>query len=124
MWFGFNPVVSVFLNDDTTAYRRVALPVLKLTKRPAVGQQSHGFAHGDILPPEPTYIPHDYVHSEETRSLGEEVMDHFPPSYTSEPTLHELERRASAAGWHNIRNDIVAIVTENAAMPQDQVNVL
>jgi hypothetical protein len=47
------------------------------------------------------------------------MMDQFPD--TSEPTLHELESRAAAAGWQKIRNDIMGVVTENAALPPDQV---
>jgi hypothetical protein len=46
------------------------------------------------------------------------MMDQFPD--TSEPTLHELESRAAAAGWQKIRNDIMGVVTENAALPPDQ----
>ena len=101
------------------AYRRVSLPVLKLTKRPAIGQPSRDFAHGDIAP-EPTCIPRD---CEETRSHDEEVMMDclFPSDTSDEPTLHELESRAAAAGWQKIRKDILDVLTENAALPPDQV---
>ena len=99
------------------AYRRVSLPVLKLTKRPAVGQPSHDFAHGDI-PPESTCIPRD---CEETSHDGEEML--LPFDTSTEPTLHELESRAVAAGWQKIRQDMLDVVTESAALHHDQVCV-
>ena len=50
-------------------------------------------------------------------------MDHLLPLDTSaEPTLHELESRAAAAGWQKIREDILDVVTENSALPPDQVS--
>ena len=99
------------------AYRRVSLPRLKLTKRPTVGQPSHEFAYGDV-PAEPSYAPCD---CEETGSHdGEEMMD-FASDASAEPTLHELESRATAAGWQKIRQDILNVLTEINALPPDQV---
>ena len=54
-----------------------------------------------------------------TEDLSGDHVDHFFPCSTSDdtskPTLHELESRASAAGWQKIRNDTVT------AMPVRQV---
>ena len=56
---------------------------------------------------------------------SEDRVDPFLPCSTSddtsEPTLHELESRASAAGWQKIREEIINVVTENAAMSVGQV---
>lgn len=97
----------------------VSLPVLKLTKRPAISQSLHDFTHGEI-PPERTCIP---PNCEETKSHDlDEMMDCLFTSDTSdEPTLHALESRAAAAGWQKIRKDILDVLTENAAFPPDQV---
>ena len=48
------------------------------------------------------------------------TLDSFLPS-DSQPTTHELESRASAAGWEKIRRELMTVVTENAAMPIGQV---
>ena len=63
----------------------------------------------------------DEVNEEQrvTEDLSGDHVDHFFPCSTSDdtskPTLHELESRASAAGWQKIRNDTVT------AMPVRQV---
>lgn len=43
------------------------------------------------------------------------------PDEIEEPTQHELESRAAMAGWERIRNDLIDVVTEDAAMPVGQV---
>ena len=104
------------------AYRRVSLPPLKLTRRPAIGEKSLEFIHADI-PAEPACVPSETVDEEPiTEDFSGDHVDPFLTSDdTSEPTLHELESRASAAGWENIRKEIIDAVTENAAMPVGQV---
>ena len=111
------------------AYRRVSLPVIKLTKRPTVGGKSLQFIHPDI-PADPASVQSEIVDetTEEPRVTEDfSAQNNIDPflldstSDTAEPTLHELEAKATAAGWQRIRNEILNIVTENAAMPVGQV---
>ena len=109
------------------ACRRVSLPVIKLTRRPAVGEKSMEFIHADI-PTESTCVPSETVdkgNEEQGVTQDPSELDPFLPCSTSddtsEPTLHELESRASAAGWDKIRKEIIDVLTENAAIPVGQV---
>ena len=47
-----------------------------------------------------------------------------PDSEVIESTSHELESKASAAGWAVLRSHILAAVTEMAAMPLSQICLL
>ena len=111
------------------AYCRLSLPVIRLTKRPAVGEKSLQFLDGRITA-ERSGVPCGNVAekadwdggpTEESISESVTAVDSFPPPDMPEPSFHELESRASAAGWDKIRNKVMKVVTENAAMPIAQV---
>ena len=55
-----------------------------------------------------------------TEDLSGDHVDPFLP-WAAHPTLHEVESRASAAGWQKIRKEIIDAVTENEVMPVRQV---
>ena len=110
---------------------RTVESLYRLTRRPAIGEKSLEFIHADI-PAEPAYVPSETVDDlneeqrvTDTEDLSGDRVDPFLPcstsADTSEPTLHELESIASAAGWQKIRKEIIDAVTENAAMPVSQV---
>ena len=112
------------------AYCRRSLPVIRLTKRPAVGEKSLQFLDGRIAA-EKAGVPRGDVEDEadgrrgSTESISESVTAAdsfiaFPTPDVLEPTLHELESRASAAGWDKIRKDVMKAVTESTAMPVAQ----
>ena len=100
-------------------YRRLSLPVLRVTKRPATGRTSLQFVHDEIPGPSSSASvgsgEEEGSREEENTAPfpdGEDTVDPFIACSTSEPTLHELESRAS---------DIMDTVTETAAMPLNQV---
>ena len=110
------------------AYRRLSLPVLRVTKRPATGRTSLQFVHDEIPGPSSSASvgsgEEEGSREEENTAPfpdGEDTVDPFIACSTSEPTLHELESRASATAWQKIRKDIMDTVTETAAMPLNQV---
>ena len=99
--------------------------MIKLTKRPAVGEKSLQCVAG-TLPYELACPSSDTSEDEasgergntrESLSENEAPMDSFwSASDISEPTLHELESRASVAELEKIRKEIMEVVTESAAM--------
>ena len=106
------------------AYRRYTLPSLKLTRRPTDGQKCISTIHRGInscptQAEEPGFL--HGVHSEESGILPGVS---FPSQYQDGasdmiiPTEHELSCRSAVVGWDDIRD---AVVTENAAMPLDQL---
>lgn len=109
------------------AYRRVALPVMKLTRRPATGDKSLKYIHGDIpFHPqrekvEETSTDRGDTEKDEAGDVDVDSLLFGMPDETEELTQHELESRAAMAGWEKIREDLINVVTEYAAMPLGQV---
>ena len=108
------------------AYRRSPLPVMKVTRRPATGEESVEFAHRDI----PFELQREMAEktSEDRRDtdrdeVGDIDMNHLllgMPDEKEDPTQHELESRAAMAGWEKIRKHLID-VAEDAAMPLGQI---
>ena len=42
----------------------------------------------------------------------------------TDPTLHELHRKATANAWEKLRSNILFLATENSAMPLGQVCIV
>ena len=106
------------------AYRRLSLPSLRITHRPVLGDKSVHYSHQGL--------PHT-LNKQETNHSGSmddesrETLDHetlsmiHPDSEIMESTSHELESKASATGWAELRRHMLVAVTEIAAMPLSQV---
>ncbi len=105
------------------------MPSLKLTQRPAYGEKTVEFIKRGVSQPLT-----DHHLQENTRESFEDFdsdTSHHPdldmpatfftPSDLVEPTSHELESRASVAGWESVRSVILNAVTEAAAMPLGQI---
>lgn len=106
------------------AYRKSAVPALKVTRWSTSGEKSTSSVHRRL----------DNTNTEATSDqpqiprLGNElqnpIMDFEMMSHmqdNSEPTEHELSCLSSVAGWDEIRDKLRTAVTENAAMPQGQI---
>ena len=107
------------------AYRKVTLPVLKLTHRPTAGRKSSESIHRGIFsqlqnPVEPEdntdYTPPCLDSPTDTATAHCSITDNLV-----EPTGHELESRSIVAGWDCVRSGIIGAVTEVAAMPIGQL---
>lgn len=112
------------------AYSRFPLPCLKLTQRPAFGQQSVNVIQRGVpdslqnsmqVPDEASGDPSG---SEDSDSATKGDLDTdsflFPTSDPNEPTTYELEQKSSVAGWEGVRSGILTAVTELQAMPIGQ----
>ena len=66
--------------------------------------------------------PSNAPHTVEGSSVNE-----IPELYGAEdtdPTLHELHRKATANAWEKLRSNILFLATENSAMPLGQVCIV
>ena len=104
--------------SNEMATKRVCLPALKVTRRPAHSKKSVSYfrrkasglaivrkserqsGHGGLV---------------ETSSL--EDCQFSPSSASQEPTGHEIDSKAVITGWEKIRHKIRTAVTESAALP-------
>ena len=103
------------------AYRKVTLPVLKLTHRPTAGRKSSESIHRGIfsqlqnpVEPDPPPPPPRLDSPTDTATAHCSITDNLV-----EPTGHELESRSIVAGWDCVRSGIIGAVTEVAAIPFD-----
>ena len=103
--------------------RRLSLPSLKLTRRPAFGKTSVEFLQREVgltdstIPEVASKLDPDHCESASTWTVNQDTTKFD----LVEPTDHELESRASVAGWKCVRQKMLGIVTEMAAMPLSQV---
>ena len=111
----------------TVAYRRGPLPVMKVTRRPATGEESVEFAHRDIrfgLQRETAEETSEDGRDTDRDEAGDIDVDRLllgRPDEKEDPTQHELESRAAMAGWEKIRKHLIDVVAEDAVMPLGQV---
>ena len=106
------------------AYRRLSLPSLRITHRPVLGEKSVHYSHQGLpntLKKQETNRS-GYTDDESWETLdGETESVIYPDSEVIESTSHELESKASAAGWAVLRSHMLSAVTEMAAMPLSQI---
>ena len=97
------------------AQRRVVLPALKLTKIPTHGVKSVEYVHRVVADSQP--VQAENHPSSSLHGAPEEVNYFATTSEVEEPTCYEVESRACVVGWKRVRNKLLEVVTENAAMP-------
>ena len=106
------------------AHRRVVLPSLKVTQRPASGESSveHILRGLPDLGPQLSHPPggSSALNSPETENATTVNMLTSCDD-VQEPTCYEVESRAAVAGWESVRKGMLAAVTETSAMPIGQV---
>ena len=111
----------------TMAYRRSPLPVMKVTRRPAIGEKSVEFARRDIpfgLQREMAEETSEDGRDTDRHEVGDIDVDRFllgMPDEKEDAIQHEFESRAIMAGWEKIRKHLIDVVAEDAAMPLGQV---
>ena len=109
------------------AYRRGPLPVMKVTRRPATGEESVEFAHRNIpfgLQRETAEETSEDRRDTDKNEVGNTDVDRLllgMPDEKEDPTQHELESRAAMAGWEKIQKHLIDVVAEDAVMPLGQV---
>lgn len=106
------------------ATRKISLPSLKVTRRPSSGKTSveHYQREVGLSDLQPVLLK-DASESNQCTSTKEldDMGNSALFSDLEEPTGHELESRASIAGWDSVRRAIRTAVTEMAAMPLSQI---
>ena len=100
---------------------------MKVTRRPATGEESVEFARRDI----PFGLQRETAEetSEDRRDTDRHVVGDIDvdrlllgmPDEKEDPTQHDLESRAVMAGWEKIRKHLIDVVAEDAVMPLGQV---
>lgn len=112
------------------ASKRVSLPSLKVTRRPAFGKKSVHFEEQSF---EQLKEGPEELSKEEACPTSMDVScdmgglcDLLEPSNLSTtteviPTCHELESRASSLAWESLRPKLYTSVTEVSAMPLAQI---
>ena len=110
------------------ATKRVSLPALKVTKRPAHGKKAVTYFKRKVGKLEKSFFK-DLRKERASCSDGdasclEDYMQASTHTTVNEPTCHELESRALIAGWENIRHTIRAAISEAAALPLFQICLL
>lgn len=93
------------------AHINFTLPVHKLTQHPVSGPQSVSYLHR-VLPGHHS-AP---VSSQDGIMTVEENADFPQASEHTAPTSYELERKASVAGWEEVRHKILLAQVEMAGM--------
>ena len=100
---------------------------MKVTRRPATGEESVEFAHRDIpfgLQRETAEETSEDRRDTDRHEAGDIDVDRLllgMPDEKEDPTQHELESRAVMAGWEKIRKHLIDVVAEDAVMPPGQV---
>ena len=116
------------------AYRHFSLPSLKLTQRPTFGPKTLEVVQRTFLNPE-AELDHPALEEGSASSplhlavdsdvdSDEWIPTAVPAPDIEEPTCRELESRASIARWEKIRNEMLSVVTEAAAMPLNQLCII
>lgn len=105
------------------AAKKITLPSFKVTRRPAFGKKSVQFIEREICPSEQVGAEQSQDASTywTSPSSSEPDVNMYDRTDMEVPTGHELESKASAAGWESIRRELRAAVTEMASMPLSQV---
>ena len=109
------------------SHKRIKLPPLKVTHHSAREvYRGHMDADMETLGREQQAVSHeastDAPHTVEGSSVNE-----IPDLYGAEdtdPTLHELHRKATANAWEKLRSNILFMATENSAIPLGQVCIV
>ena len=106
------------------ATRKMKLPSLKVKLRPTQGSTierviprgvfPHSNTCAQTVPPEA--LPVDFSTDGE-KDVGC-LIDHMSEPF--EPSLHKIAQESSIAGWNRIRHDLLNMVIESSAMPENQ----
>ncbi len=110
-----------------TFYSRVKLPPLKLTQGSANSKKLlfrgvrsvSGVQQGG-----PSTSIDDKCASVEEKEQLPFVLPEADSLLVHEPTHHELQSKASVRGWKELRNKLLAVLTECSAMPLNQICIL
>ncbi len=102
---------------ENMAAKRIRLPSLKVTKRPAYGKKALKYLERTV-DYDSVGVPNESVENDfpDISTTGENIL----PSTSSEPTCYLLESKASTAGWATIRGSIEKAIVERAVLPQLQ----
>ena len=98
------------------ASKRISLPPLKVTRRPAYGKKSVKYFERSVGYDSVREQVECEPSSDSTRVLVEDYMQ-ATTSALNEPTCYEVETKASIAGWESIRKMVQVTVTEMEALP-------
>ena len=96
---------------------------MKVTRRPATGEESVEFARRDIpfgLQRETAEETSEDRRDTDRHEAGDIDVDRLllgMPDEKEDPTQHELESRAVMVGWEKIRKHLIDVVAEDAVMP-------
>ncbi len=111
------------------SHKKFKLPPLKVTdhsqKEAREVYRGHVDSDMETLGSELTQCPPS-AHKPSNTVEGSSVNE-IPELYGAEdtdPTLHELHRKATANAWEKIRSNILFLATENSAMPLKQVCIV
>lgn len=102
------------------AAKRIRLPALKVTKRPAYGKKALKYLERTIdynsVPVPSESVKKDFLDF----ATEENLLVSNSSSTSSEPTCYLLESKASTAAWATIRGSIEKAIVEREVLPHLQ----
>lgn len=117
-------------------HKHFKLPPYRLTQRCGAAVQVRSIHRGDSSQQasslESTFMTKEAC-SEQSQSMDTDAslpcIDGFPsteerPLLSDDPTLHELQRKASIKGWDKLRMRMLLTAVETSAMPSGQLCLL
>ena len=118
-------------------HKHFKLPPYRLTQRCGAAVQVRSIHRGDSSQQDPSVersFVTEEVCSEDSPSIVMDTLpcvdelssciEELPPLSPDEPTLHELQSKASVKGWNNVRMGMLLTAVETSAMPSGQLCLL
>ena len=116
---------------NMASHKRIKLPPLKVThhsqKEAREVYRGHMDADMETLGREQQAVSIHEGSTDAPHTVEGSSVNEIPELYGAEdtdPTLHELHRKATANAWEKLRSNILFLATENSAMPLGQVCIV